>query len=150
MSKSRQDTIEFDRNYCAHYSPQPGSKTDYCALGCDASARMKAAREKGSEPNMAPCIEGHNTDALKLCPKWERRSLEHAEARADSFEKAMRQMDVVMPFVNNWRMKPKPLRDRAEVVECPQCKGRLHLSQSSCNGHVHGQCETEDCVSWME
>jgi hypothetical protein len=28
--------------------------------------------------------------------------------------------------------------------------GWLHLSQSAYNGHVHGKCETDDCVSWME
>ena len=36
------------------------------------------------------------------------------------------------------------------VVECPCCGGRLHVSHAGYNGHVHGQCETEDCLSWME
>lgn len=49
-----------------------------------------------------------------------------------------------------WRVTPKPANDRHEVIECPVCKGRLHLSQSAYNGHVHGKCETEGCVSWME
>lgn len=148
---TRQDHIDFDRNYCAHYAPQPGGvKQDYCALGCDASMRMNNARLAGA-PNMTPCIGGHNMPGvLALCPKWERRSLEHAEARADSFERAMRRMAVVMPFVNEWRTKPKPTHNRSEIVECPECKGKLHLTQSSYNGHVHGYCETKDCVSWME
>lgn len=37
-----------------------------------------------------------------------------------------------------------------EVVECPACKGRLHLSIAAYNGHVHGKCETDGCVAWME
>ena len=49
-----------------------------------------------------------------------------------------------------WRLKPKPASDRQDVVECPVCKGKLHLSQSAYNGHVHGKCETADCVEWME
>ncbi len=49
-----------------------------------------------------------------------------------------------------WKVKPKPANDRHEVVECPICKGRLHLSQSAYNGHCHGKCETDNCVSWME
>lgn len=49
-----------------------------------------------------------------------------------------------------WRVTPKPATDRHEVIECPACKGRLHLSQSCLNGHVHGACETKGCVSWME
>ena len=150
--KTRQDHIDFDRNYCEHYAPQLGSLTkDSCALGCGAMERMKAAREAG-EPNMTPCIGGHKAkDVLALCPKWERRSLEHAQKRADDIENAFNRMAVVMPFVAKWRTWTELNRvGKQEVVECPICKGRLHLSQSSYNGHVHGQCETEDCVSWME
>lgn len=149
--KSRQDHIEFDRNYCTHYEPKPGSfKADYCALGLGASSAMDRGRDAG-EPNMCPCIGGHKaSDAIALCPKWERRSLEHAEKRADSIEEMMGCMDVVMPVVSKWRVKPKPASDRREVIECPKCKGQLHLSQSSYNGHVHGRCETEGCVAWME
>ncbi len=148
---SRESTIEFDRNYCTHYAPVPGmSKKDYCALGCGASQRMKDARAAG-EPNMTPCIGGHTTpNVLTLCPKWERRSLEHAERRADDMEAAMERMEIVMPVVSRWRIMPRPDHDRQEVIECPKCKGRLHLSQSSYNGHVHGHCETPGCVSWME
>ena len=50
----------------------------------------------------------------------------------------------------DWKVKPKPEQDRHDVIECPICKGKLHLSQSSYNGHCHGQCETEGCVQWME
>lgn len=146
---SRESHIEFNRNYCTHYAPKPGSfKDDYCELGCDASKRMKDARAAG-EPNMTPCIGGHKaSDVLSLCPKWERQSLEHAERRADEMEKSMQRMMVVMPFVNAWRTKPPS--EKSETVECPVCKGRLHLSQSSYNGHVWAKCETEDCVAWME
>lgn len=49
-----------------------------------------------------------------------------------------------------WRVMPKPQTDRTEVVECPICAGRLHLFQSSYNGHVHGHCETHGCLRWME
>lgn len=49
-----------------------------------------------------------------------------------------------------WRVRPKPAEDRRETVACPVCQGRLHLSQSACNGHVHGACETRGCVRWME
>jgi len=51
---------------------------------------------------------------------------------------------------SKWRVKGKPATNRSEVVECPACKGRLHLSQAAYNGHVHGKCETDGCVSWME
>lgn len=111
---------------------------------------MDAGRAAG-QPNMTPCIGGHKAaDVLALCPKWERRSLEHAEKRADSIEEMFRQMEVVGPFISSWRIQPKPKSDRREVVECPVCKGNLHLSQSSYNGHVHAHCETGGCISFME
>lgn len=55
-----------------------------------------------------------------------------------------------MNIAAKWRVAPKPEHDRAEVVECPVCNGKLHLFQSSHNGHTHGKCETDGCVSWME
>ena len=57
---------------------------------------------------------------------------------------------VALKVAGEWKVKPKPAQDRREVVKCPICNGRLHLSQSSYNGHCHGRCETEGCVSWME
>lgn len=101
---------------------------------------------------MSPCIGGHTTpNVLKLCPKWERRSMEHSEKWADEIEAAISRYTVVMPVVAKWRTWSDRNRvSKQEVIECPKCKGRLHLSQAAYNGHVHGHCETEGCVSWME
>jgi hypothetical protein len=33
---------------------------------------------------------------------------------------------------------------------CPACGGKLHYSVASYNGHLWGQCDTKDCVSWMQ
>lgn len=56
----------------------------------------------------------------------------------------------ILKIADEWRVKPKPEKNRHDIIECPLCKGKLHLSQSSYNGHVWGKCENEDCVSWME
>jgi len=50
---------------------------------------------------------------------------------------------------NKWdRKNPKGATGK---VPCEACgKGEIHLSMSAYNGHVHGQCTTEGCVSWME
>ena len=76
---------------------------------------------------------------------------------AEQVQESRRSMDahwqktiVALKVASEWRVKPKPKTDRAEIIECPVCKGKLHLSQSSYNGHVHGKCETEGCVAWME
>ena len=36
------------------------------------------------------------------------------------------------------------------TMECPKCKGTLRFIIHSLNGHVHGCCETENCLNWME
>lgn len=144
---TRQDHIDFARNYCRHYAPKPGSG-DYCALSCGSFEMMKKARASGAAP-MMPCIGGHAcTDVQSICPKWERQTMEHAEARADSIEASMKRMAIVGPVVAEWRKKEP--RGKYEVIECPACKGRLHLNQSAFNGHVRGRCSTPGCVTWVE
>lgn len=70
-------------------------------------------------------------------------AIEH-EAEWEKFVAAMR-------VVSKWRTWTKKNRvAKQEVIECPTCKGRLHLSQAAYNGHVHGKCETDGCLSWME
>lgn len=68
----------------------------------------------------------------------------------EAHERAMGKLFAGLRVAGEWRVKPKPAQDRAEVVACPICKGRLHLSQSAYNGHVHGTCETAGCLEWME
>lgn len=152
MSKSRQDHIDFDRNYCTHYDPQPGKVSIGCTAGEDPRARQKSSPQLDSGLRCMPCIGGHHlTNPTSVCPHWERRSIEHAEARADAIEKAMERMQIVFNVTKSWRTWTKTNRvGKQEVIECPVCKGKLHLSQAAYNGHVHGHCETPDCVSWME
>ena len=143
----RESIIEHDRNYCQHYGRGKGVDM-VCARGMNLKEVMGVPVGK---MKWGPCIGGHNLeDPTKHCPHWVRRTQEHAEALADTFEASMRQMEIVMPAVDKWRVKPKPSSDRREIIECPECKGKLHLAQSSYNGHVHVHCETEGCVSWME
>jgi hypothetical protein len=35
-------------------------------------------------------------------------------------------------------------------VECPTCKGRLAWIRDRHNGHLHGQCETDGCLRFMQ
>lgn len=38
------------------------------------------------------------------------------------------------------------------VIDCPVCKVKdaLHFSRAGYNGHIHANCQTPECVSWME
>lgn len=86
----------------------------------------------------------------KPCPLREAPTDAEVQADREESERCFQRTIEAMKVASDWRIRPKPAVDRREVVECPICKGRLHLSQFSYNGHVHGKCETERCVSWME
>lgn len=146
----RQRTIEHTMNYCRHYNPDTrfgiGLRAKPTGL-CDAGVKYDDVCNPGS--GSKPCIGGHTlADPAAICPKWDRKTREEGEKRADAMEASLKRMLIVMPVVAEWRAKPP--RGKQEIIECPQCKGRLHLSQAACNGHVWGKCETEGCVSWME
>ena len=145
---SRDEHIAFAMNYCQHYKTASGAKIT-CAVGCDIGKLQRVQTRPEVSIKWGPCIEGHLLpNVLELCPHWVRRSREEAEARADSIEASRQRMLVVSPVVSAWRKK-LPI-GKSEVITCPACQGRLHLAQSSYNGHVRGQCETKDCVSWIE
>ena len=86
----------------------------------------------------------------KPCPFYQAPTDEQVQADREELERVMARFKVALKVASEWRVKPKPAQSRHEVVECPVCKGRLHLSQSSYNGHVHGKCETDKCVHRME
>jgi hypothetical protein len=145
--RDREKTIQFEMNYCQHYKRGKGADM-VCSAGVDLKTLVKVpVGEK--QIKWGPCIEGHTLEnPTAHCPHWIRRTREMGEKRADGVERALRQMEILSPFLTEWRKK-EPI-GKSEIVECPVCKGRLHLSQSSYNGHVHGKCETPDCVAWME
>lgn len=89
-----------------------------------------------------------NADA-KLCDKLRPPTAEEVETHERWFRAHMDKMRVVMTTIMPWRQKHKGKSAREEI-ECPACKGRLHLTIAATNGHVHARCETPDCVSWME
>jgi hypothetical protein len=61
----------------------------------------------------------------------------------------IKRLRVVLGGILPWRLAHKG-KSASEIVECPACKGRLHLAIAASNGHVHGSCKTEGCVRWAE
>ena len=150
--REREQTIAFDMNYCQHYTPETifgigGKKaTGICAAGVKvADVRLPKCSK--------PCLGGHELDDAKtVCPSWIRRTREQGEARADAFDAAIKRMEMAGPIVTAWRTWSKTNRvSKQEIIDCPTgCGGKLHLSQAAYNGHVHGKCTTNGCLSWME
>lgn len=110
------------------------------------NATCKAGIAYETLPKPVCCIFGDDKSA---CASYRDPTPEEVAADEAEIEAVMAKFRVVMTGIAPWRKANKG-RSHAEVVECPACKGRLHLSISSYNGHVHGKCETAGCVSWME
>jgi hypothetical protein len=145
--------VAWTMNYCQHYDKR--GMPDRCKAGVlYASVGAISAVIPGYEArsDARPCINGHLIpDATSRCTKWLRKTREQGIAEYERHQEMRRRMSLVGPVVAVWRNKEHPLReDRYEVIECPACKGCLHLSQAAYNGHVHGRCESAGCVSWME
>lgn len=116
---------------------------------CEAGLRYEDFQGKDSEFAL-PCLPHGEYDkrAVKPCEKMVVRTLAEWDDHEAKIKASMDRMRKVMPVVAEWRKKPP--RGKQGVIDCPACGGKLHLSQSSYNGHVWGQCETKGCVSWME
>lgn len=152
---NQEEVIAWVQQYCKHYDPSGITMIG----GKEPSGHCKAGvvyREQfgGEEFGLflrICCNDGgkrNDDEQRRLCPKWERESREEGIRVFEAFQVSDARFAKVMPVVAEWR-KRKPI-GKAEVIKCPACGGLLHLAQASTNGHVHGSCETEGCVSWME
>jgi hypothetical protein len=143
MNDSREKNIERRMGTCRHYNVAIRNSV------CDAGVTYP----KGPLPCVVLLSGGPRSDEQRraICPKFEGRSREDVEREYDEMEVHMAKTMRVLAAVRPWRTWTRENRvGKAEVIECPECKGKLHLSQSAYNGHVHGKCETADCVMWME
>lgn len=95
-----------------------------------------------------PCFLPHKAE-VGHCDKFRAPTPEEVAAHETWLEGRISLLGKVMAGIKPWRETHKG-RSASEIVECPACAGRLHLSISSYNGHVHGRCETEGCASWVE
>jgi len=151
-----------DHGKCIHFN---GVQNDLCKRGVSyevnwpagpkpcikfihKSARGGTYLEPGEEP--AETRPYGNAHLAKPCAFYQEPTSEEVQADRAETKAKLERMFAAIRVAGEWRVKPKPAIDRYGVVECPICKGRLHLSQSAYNGHVHGKCETDGCVSWME
>jgi len=130
-----------ERRTCKHFN---GVQNKTCKAGV---VYDDIEREKDGVPLSLPCLKLGPREQASCSHFIEPSDEEYAE-EGRRVEASMARMRTVMPVVAEWRKKPP--RGKGEIIECPACKGRLHLSQAASNGHVWGRCETAGCVSWIE
>lgn len=131
-------------DWCIHYRSPYHDKT------CEAGIPFE--RWRGVHMDKQPCFldkKGESTlDALP-CECLRRPTAQEIALHEEWKKTRKNRMGVLMRGIAPWRAAHKG-KSAHEIVECPICRGRLHLSIAGYNGHIHGRCETADCVSWME
>lgn len=120
---------------CKHFT---GIQNDICKAGI-----------RYDDVKPVPCLVKYRRKDSPMCARYEEPTDEevaedeaYIQARMEMHSKAG---SIIVEIKrqhkgHNWR----------GVLDCPVCGGRLHVSHAAYNGHVHGRCETEDCLSWME
>jgi hypothetical protein len=137
--------------WCIHYRAPKIGGFGNGHDDCEAGVPFKTF--EGVPFDYRPCFLDKDTGESKPvavpCQHLRRPTPEEIATNRAWRDGRMAKLGTVMTGIMPWRKAHKG-KSASEVVECPACQGRLHLSISSYNGHVHGRCETPDCVSWME
>lgn len=148
--KEREIYVRYEMTVCRHYSGA-GIK-DECSAGVN-------YRKLAGEPYVGyvlrlPCTPALNRPGVevKVCDKRECHSREEAGEQYDEMQRVIARTlgarAIVQADVKAHGFKRG--RGGAGQVGCPACDGVIGYTVAAYNGHIHGRCSTEGCVSWME
>lgn len=131
---------------CVHFN---GLSRRVCAQGI--SYRELAGEPEYGYVRRLPCFTFKPEDKPEhvFCQHFRAPTKEELEASEAEIQRVIKMLTKVNPLVAKFKKENRGRSTRA-IFECPVCGGTLHMSIASTNGHVHGQCETKGCVSWME
>jgi hypothetical protein len=148
MSKRKGDP-GYAPGWCIHYVGPPGFYDRDKRHVCDAGIDMETYH--GVTVNARPCFLDVNKSrpGAVACAHLRVPTPDEISAHEAWVVSRLDRLGIVLRAVAPWRATNKG-RSHAEAIECPLCQGKLHLSISAHNGHVHGECETPDCISWTE
>lgn len=138
---------------CVHFN---GIQNDTCRAGCHYD-KMDEGRRVPYRAAL-PCFKVNQEEQQVLDARGvEQASCEHRRFPTDEeIVAAENEMNDAIEKVLLAQRVIEPIRKEhagenwSDVLECPNCKGRLHVRHAACNGHVRAKCETEGCVSWVE
>lgn len=131
---------------CIHYraifdprAPKP-IENSACAAGVNYLALAGVAKPVPDWLERLPCFG--DRASVKPCDKRQLPTREQIQAEQDEIAESF---GMVMKAIAAMKATKLP----AGEIPCPKCSGRLYFATAS-NGHTRGQCETENCVGWIE
>jgi hypothetical protein len=143
---------------CVHYS---GALNPACGGVCRAGVNYRelvGGKVEGWVTRLpcTPTMEIRGGGERAACGEFRTPTAEElAEDKRQTDESIRKFMVAHSGKVREWREANKWDRKNPNgatgKVPCEACgTGEICLSMSSYNGHVHGKCTTDGCVSWME
>jgi hypothetical protein len=135
----RKSFAERAANRCKHFT---GIQHDVCKAG----VAYKDVRDESTRPYGFPCFADESRNAV--CAKRELTTRDEAEAEEREFQAAFARVKTCRSAIKKNHGEARGLHGE---MPCPtECGGTLHYSISGYNGHIHGDCTTAGCASWME
>lgn len=130
--RTREGQIEKYARHCVHFN---GVQNKTCKAGIEyASARSAEGFVCFGEVTGCGHYEAAGMDAT-------RKRFAEMDEYSEKIESCFRAI----------KEKHGSKRGLQDSMPCPVCKtGTLRYSIAGINGHVHGHCSTENCVSWMQ
>lgn len=135
--------------HCKHYRGREMFWGKPCAAGVDPILSF-CDGERFGWVKRAPCFKT-NTDAPH-CPACVYPTQAEVDAQYAALEARMDDFVKHMPKAREAILEiARETNASTGMIDCPKCGGnRLHWSRARSNGHVHAQCETADCLGWIE
>lgn len=132
-------------DFCKHYDAHAALLGDkVCRAGIN--MRILAGGERLGWVLRTPCMKKNSS--LVKCESFSDHTQEEIDDHDGWVSDAIERIKKSQPLIQ--QLKEDHPDGGSGVADCPCCSGKLHWGIAACNGHSHGRCETEDCLSWME
>jgi hypothetical protein len=142
LEKQKQDRIDKKLHTCVHFT---GIQNKTCKV----NVLYEKARDESTKPFKFACLDA-DTD---VCPLRQYPTREQVDADNAALERRMDDMRIAIPACRE-DAKQKGFgkgHGGQGSIACPVCKtGTLRYSVAGYNGHMHGRCSTQGCMSWMQ
>ncbi len=139
--------------WCIHYLGISDGKGGF-RTKCEKGIEYSIFKEPGTGfTGRAPCFlndRGESKPGAMPCEHLRRPTPDEISAHKQWMDQRIKLITVALQASADFRKANKG-KSNSTTIDCPACKtGKLSMTIAACNGHVHGHCSTEGCVSWME
>jgi hypothetical protein len=137
----------FPSGWCVEFRSMARHRT--CEAGIDYTALNGGSEYR--RMHHLPCfIRAGEKPGLRVhCEHFRAPNAEEIERHGRWIADRQKLVMSVKLAISAWREEHQG-RSMTEIVDCPACGGRLHLSIRAHSDNVQGRCETSGWVSWTE